>query len=503
MKKLILYFLLLLSIKGFAQTPITFSSLTPYNGSMDSLRAVVILKSGNVWTNRTVYYGDLTSGLFKLTDTASAFSTLRSYVQNNFALLGHTHVIGDVTGLQASLDSKLNTSDSAAMLSAYRIQMIANAAAIGLKVGYGDTANMLSNYAKLFQVPTNNNQLSNGAGYITSSAISGKLNSSDTANMLNAYRLSIIANSAGIASNTSAITTKVNISDTTGMLSNYRTSIIANAASLTGKLNKTDTSAMLSNYLTAIIQNASNISVNSAALSGKLNATGGDLTGTSGNGYIGFPSQSSTPSTPSSGVRMFANASGYWGWVNNSGYTREFRSIGQTQNNIYYLPDVTNQTIATKEDGLGRMVISDNTQKTNTGNTTENTVFTGTIKANSLGANGTCEIRILVTWPSNTNNKNFKIKINGTNILSVGATTSQSGNWMVRFSNRGVTNSQIFEAPSGANAGQIGWGTSANGITTAAFDTTQDLTLTVTCTDAVSTDVQTVESIQVIVYYKD
>jgi hypothetical protein len=74
---------------------------------------------------------------------------------------------------------------------------------------------------------------------------------------------------------------------------------------------------------------------------------------------------------------------------------------------------------------------------------------------------------------------------------------------MVRFSNRGVTNAQVFELPSGANAGQIGWGTSANGVSTAAFDTTQDMTLTVTCTDAVPTDIQTVESIQVIVYYKD
>jgi hypothetical protein len=386
MKKL-LFILLLFSLKGFAQN-VPFSSLTNYSGNLDSVRYVGILKAGNVWTNRTFYGIDLIKGSFKYSDTASAFSGLRSFTQNNFALLNHSHVISDVAGLQTSLNGKLNSSDSAAMLSAYRLQMIANAVAIGLKLNISDTGSMLVPYAKLFQLPTNNSQLSNGAGYITSSAIAGKLNTSDTANMLHNYLLAVIANAANISTNTSAVALKLNKTDTSTMLTPYRTSIIANQAAL-------------------------------------LN--------------------------------------------------------------------------------VGRIVISDNVQHANTGSTTENTVYTGTIKANSLGANGAAEIRVLISWPANANNKTFKIKVNGTIIMNVSATSSSVGNWMVKINNRNSTSSQVFVTPSGAGAGQIGWGTAApaTAVTTAAWDTTQDLTITVTIQNAVGTDSPALESIQVITFYKD
>lgn len=110
-----------------------------------------------------------------------------------------------------------------------------------------DTANALR-----LLIPTNNNQLTNGANYITSSAIAGKLNISDTAVMLSPYaRLNKVAfdstllrglintnttniatNTSNIASNTTAIGTKLNISDTTNKWLPIGTSISSSSSSV-------------------------------------------------------------------------------------------------------------------------------------------------------------------------------------------------------------------------------------------------------------------------------
>jgi hypothetical protein len=108
-----------------------------------------------------------------------------------------------LTNVRANISSKLNITDTAAMLVNYRT-------GIASKLNISDTTSMLTN------VRAN---------------ISSKLNITDTAAMLVNYR-------TGIAS-------KLNISDTTSMLTNVR-------ANISSKLNITDTAAMLVNYRTGI-----------------------------------------------------------------------------------------------------------------------------------------------------------------------------------------------------------------------------------------------------------
>jgi hypothetical protein len=77
---------------------------------------------------------------------------------------------------------------------------------------------------------------------------------------------------------------------------------------------------------------------------------GGTITGTAGAGYIGFPSQSSQPTTPVSGYKLYASSAGAFAWVTFAGYQRELRVRAQTQNNIWYLQDKGTQTLADSAD---------------------------------------------------------------------------------------------------------------------------------------------------------
>lgn len=66
---------------------------------------------------------------------------------------------------------------------------------------------------------------------------------------------------------------------------------------------------------------------------------GGDLTGTAGIGYHGFIPQSSTPSAPSTGFRLFANSTGKFAWVGTNGFVRTFDGTGNFADRVYTLPD--------------------------------------------------------------------------------------------------------------------------------------------------------------------
>ena len=76
---------------------------------------------------------------------------------------------------------------------------------------------------------------------------------------------------------------------------------------------------------------------------------GGALTGTAGAGYVGLISQSSNPATPSSGVNIFANSSGAFGWINTAGWTRSFSNPAATSNLAFTLPN-TSGTLALTSD---------------------------------------------------------------------------------------------------------------------------------------------------------
>ena len=134
-------------------------------------------------------------------------------------------------------------------------------------------------------------------------------------------------------------------------------------------------------------------------------ASGGNLnTGA----YIGFPNIS-TPSTPSSGIKVYSDTSGRLTWLTNLGYARTFRSASLTGNRIYTLQDrdgilLDSTDLATKIDSIRQPadILYGNAAFTKIGTTgvsnaplnsqTGNTVF-----AAPNGSTGTPTFRALVS----------------------------------------------------------------------------------------------------------
>lgn len=69
-----------------------------------------------------------------------------------------------------------------------------------------------------------------------------------------------------------------------------------------------------------------------------LPITGGSLTGTGGAGFVGFPAQSSAPTAPAGGFRMFANSAGNLGFITNDGYITTISLAGAAGNRFFNLP---------------------------------------------------------------------------------------------------------------------------------------------------------------------
>lgn len=140
--------------------------------------------------------------------------------------------------------------DSAKIAQTYQpIGSYLTSANIAGKVNYTDTAAMLDAY----KVAINSKQPI--GSYLVASDITGKLNTSDTSAMLAAYRTAInTKQAAGDYLVASDITGKLNTSDTSSMLAAYRTAINgkASTSSVTSKLNISDTATMLDAYKTAI-----------------------------------------------------------------------------------------------------------------------------------------------------------------------------------------------------------------------------------------------------------
>lgn len=145
-------------------------------------------------------------------------------------------------------------------------------------------------------------------------------------------------------------------------------------------------------------------------------------------------------------------------------------------------------------------IVESNVQLINTATTTENTVYTGTIPAHSMGINGHWDILGLASYPTNANNKIFKIKINGTTVLSRTNTTSVADRWYFSIFNRNSLAAQI--APGGAGGQVVGGGTSNTTLGTYFFDTSVDLPIVVTIQNASAGDGTTtaLESLTVVAY---
>lgn len=78
-----------------------------------------------------------------------------------------------------------------------------------------------------------------------------------------------------------------------------------------------------------------------SSLANYLPIVGGDLTGTAGAGYHGYIAQSSAPTTPSTGFRLYANSSNALSWKGANGFVRVFDGTSNTADRTYTLPDAS------------------------------------------------------------------------------------------------------------------------------------------------------------------
>lgn len=86
-----------------------------------------------------------------------------------------------------------------------------------------------------------------------------------------------------------------------------------------------------------------------AQITARFLKTGDDLSGTAGNGYVGYPTQSSNPATPLTGFRLFADSSNRLSWRGANGFVRVFDGTSNTADRTYTLPD-SSGTVALTSD---------------------------------------------------------------------------------------------------------------------------------------------------------
>jgi len=203
------------------------------------------LGNGARWTTlkgssiASIYAGN---GLIKVNDSTLRVDTssiaTRLRVQKGIDSLGGVSVkytdtssmlshYFNMTAINSLLALKVNYTDTASMLSKYYNQTAINSR-LALNVNYTDTSSMLSGYYRS----------TNPSGYITSSAITGKVNYTDTSTMLSPYLRSLNASTTYLTQSNAASTYYLQTNP-----SGYITS-----SAITGKVNYTDTATMLSAY---------------------------------------------------------------------------------------------------------------------------------------------------------------------------------------------------------------------------------------------------------------
>ena len=149
---------------------------------------------------------------------------------------------------------------------------------------------------------------------------------------------------------------------------------------------------------------------------------------------------------------------------------------------------------------INRTLLVSNVALTNTGTTTENIIYTGVLPAGSIGVNGSFHITGLFSTTNNANAKTFKIKISGVIIATINFTSVNSFSTYTIIRNRNSLTVQISGGATGIGNTSFN---DATAITNAvySFDTSTALTLTVTCQNAVGTDVATIEALEIFSHF--
>lgn len=151
-----------------------------------------------------------------------------------------------------------------------------------------------------------------------------------------------------------------------------------------------------------------------------------------------------------------------------------------------------NRTAAkVKQDlGIGYVVCKSAVASSITGTTSETTLGTCNIPANSMGPNSQIEIISLWSNTNSANNKTMKAKLGGSTLAPAVPTTTASLQSYVRVANRNATNSEV----SNPSASLSGFSTSTSTVTTISIDTTAATTVSFTGQLATSSETTTLES---------
>ena len=136
----------------------------------------------------------------------------------------------------------------------------------------------------------------------------------------------------------------------------------------------------------------------------------------------------------------------------------------------------TTATLPPGTSTLPAVVAASGTQVSHTGDTSEFTLATITLPANSMGANGTCRITCTVSYTGTAGTHQTKIKFGGTiyyDSTAIAGAGFVTGRIQVDVINKNATNSQ---------AGSQGGGFSANSLAlvTSAVDTTSNVSILIT-----------------------
>jgi hypothetical protein len=167
---------------------------------------------------------------------------------------------------------------------------------------------------------------------------------------------------------------------------------------------------------------------------GVASATSVSVTGTAGNGFFGVNSQSSPPSSPSSGIRIFADTSNRFSWISNTGFVRTFDASGTTANRVYNLPNFDGNFLVTG--GTNSIATTTIIESTSTTNVTTLRANAGDLRINAIGTGGIVRLQVasndaIILSPNGVSNDGTGTSTAGRLILSKDLIISGNGSLSV------------------------------------------------------------------------
>jgi hypothetical protein len=186
----------------------------------------------------------------------------------------------------------------------------------------------------------------NNSGGTTNSVFNdnGALSASATDGFQYISRIDSASNPSGTPTSYNGSSPIVLQSDTVG--GNYRLWAFLNSAwrNLSGSGTVLSFSCVTANGVSCSVANPTTTPAATFTL-GAITPISNDLSGTAGSGFVGFAAQSSAPSAPAGGLRLYADSSGRLSWIRASdGFTRTF-DVTLTANRTWNLIDA-NDTFA-------------------------------------------------------------------------------------------------------------------------------------------------------------